>query len=212
MKISFAFGFALFVFFPGVVQAQTWTTPDGFLSIAQPNSDQFSAVSDPPKPFIGLWVAKDESARIGVMKTQIPAGVKLLQAAVEKGLAEEVGGKVTRLATRQVAGYQVWCMKAKSASVEITQALVRHNDTLYKLMGVTSGSERDEQVVLRIVDSLAILKPAEAGESARTVSPSQPNRANDGGTDLHKLSKSIGGYAALLGIGLLIYFLMRGKK
>lgn len=212
MKISFAFGFVLLVFFPCVVEAQTWTTPDGFLSIDQPDSDQFSAVSDPPKPFVGLWVANDETTKIGVMKTQIPAGVKLLQASVEKGLAEEVGGKATRLATMQVAGYQVWCMKAKSASVEITQALVRHNNTLYKLMGVTSGSERDEQVIRQVVDSLSILKPAEAGKSKTTVSPSQPNRANDGDTDLHNLSKSIGGYAALLGIGLLIYFLMRGKK
>lgn len=212
MKISFAFGFTLFAVLSGVVQAQTWTTPDGFLSIIEPDSEKFSTVSDPPKPFVGLWVANDQATQIGVMKTQIPRGVKLIQASVEKGLAEEVGGEVTRLATMQVAGYQVWCMKAKGASAEITQALVRHDDTLYKLMGVTSGSERDEQVIRQVVNSLSILKPAEAGKSQGTVSPSQQNKAKDGGSDLHNLSKSIGGYAGLLGIGLLIYFLMRGKK
>ena len=213
MKISFAFGFVLIVFFPGVVQAQAWTTPDGFLSITPPDSDGFSAVPDPPKPFVGLWVVHDEATRFGVMETPIPRGVELSQASVEKGLAEEVGGKVTRLATMQVAGYEVWCMKAKGDSFEITQALVRHNDTLYKLMGVTNGSDRDEQVIRQVVDSLSILQPAEAGISDGAVSPRQPNKAGDsGGKDLNNLSKSIGGYAALLGIGLLIYCLMRGKK
>jgi hypothetical protein len=36
--------------------------------------------------------------------------------------------------------------------------------------------------------------------------------AQQGGSDLHDISKSIGGFAALLGIGLLIYFATRGKS
>ena len=197
---------------PAVASSQTWTSPDGFLSITPPNASEFQPMPTLPPPFLGLWVSNDETMRFGIMKTQIPPSIKLIQSAAEEGLAKEIGGEVTRLPTKWVSGHEVWNMTAKGASVEITQAMIRHDGALYKLMAVTVGGNADAVAVNRFIDSLLIAQPAPI-----TAEPSQPSGAQPGqdlgrGVDVHNLSKFIGGAGALLGIGLLVYFLMRGKK
>ena len=212
MRLCFLIAFAT-TFCPlSIANAQTWTSPDGFLSVAKPNSETFNAVPSPPSPFIGLWVSNDDSTRLGVMKTPIPPNIKLIQTSAEEGLAEQIGGEVTRLSTAQVAGYDVWRMKAKGISAEITQAMVRHDTTLYKLMAVTVGQNPDEQAINEFIDSLSILQSAKTVTTETSPTTSEPNKDLGGGIDFHNLSKSIGGFAALLGIGLLIYFAVRGKN
>lgn len=212
MKPSLALAVVAIVASSGIAHVQTWTTPDGFLSVTQPNSETFTAVPSPPEPFVGLWVSNDESTSLGVMKTQIPTNIKLVQSSVEEGLAEEIGGEVTRLPTKKVAGYEVWRMKAKGTSAEITQAMVRHDGTLYKLMAITVGQNPDEQTNNQFIDSLLLSQSARTVASDTNRNPGEPNDNLGGGIDLHNLSKSIGGFAAILGIGLLIYFATRGKN
>ena len=90
-------------------------------------------------------------------------------------------------------------------SAEITQAMVRHDGALYKLMAVTVGGNPDAASMNRFIDSLSIVQPA-------TQPQSKSVQDIGGGVDLHNLSKTIGSLGALLAIGLLVYLLTRGKK
>ncbi len=195
---------------PALANAQTWTSSDGFLSLTPPDANTFEAMPTLPEPFIGLWVSNDESMRFGVLKTQIPPTIKLIQSSAEEGLAEEIGGKVTRLPTRDMSGHEVWNMTGKGPSVEITQALVRHDGTLYKVMAATVGGAADKELVNRFIGSLSITEQTKSKLSKQ--SGTQSVQDLGGGVDLHNLSKTIGGAGALLGIGLLVYLVMRGKK
>jgi hypothetical protein len=195
---------------PALSHAQTWTTPDGFLSITPPDATLFQAIPAPPASFIGLWVSNDESMRFGVMKMQIPPTIKLTQSAAEEGLAEAIGGEVKRLPSRKVSGHEVWIMTAKGPSVAITQALVGHDGTFYKVMAATVGGAVDNESVNRFISSLAIAEQLDAEPSKQ--SAAQPVQDIGGGVDLHNLSKTVGGAAALFGIGLLIYLIIRSKS
>jgi hypothetical protein len=201
----------MFVFAP-IASSQTWTSPDGFLSITPPDVNQFKQMATPPSPFVGIWVSNDETMKFGVMKTQIPPKIQFIQSSVEEGLATEINGKVNRLPTKQVSGHEIWNMTAKGESVEITQAIIRHDGSLYKLMAVTVGGKPDVVAVNRFIDSLSIVQPASITAESSIQLGKQPVQSLGGGIDLHTLSKSIGGAAALLGIGLLVYYLTRGKK
>lgn len=212
MSIRFITITALVLALPSLANSQTWTSPDGFLSITPPDSNDFQPMPSPPSPFIGLWVSSDETMKFGVMKIQVPSNVKLIQSSVEEGLAEEIGGEVTRLPTKQVSGHEVWNMTAKGASVEITQSMVRHDGALYKLMAATVGGKPDAVAVNRFISSLSIVKPPETNTEPSRQSGGQSVQDLSGGFDLHRLSKIIGGAGALLVIGLLIYFLTCGKN
>lgn len=221
MKACLALAVVAIFTFSGLAHAQTWTTSDGFLSVTEPNSETFVAVPDPPEPFIALWISRDESTRLCVTKTEIPANIELVQSSVEEGLAEEIGGEATRLPTRQVAGYEVWNMKVKGNGAEITQAVLRHDGTVYKIMAASVGPNPDEPTIEQFIDSLVINDAAKTPEPMAATTPGAPNplttentpKKNLGsGIDLHNLSKKIGGFAVLLVIGLLIYLVTRGKN
>ena len=144
------------------------------------------------------------------MKMQIPPTIKLTQSKVEEGLAEEIGAEVKRLPSRKVSGHEVWIMTAKGPSVDITQALVGHDGTFYKVMAATVGGVVDNESVNRFISSLAIAEQLDAEPSKQ--SAAQTVQDIGGGVDLHNLSKTVGGAAALLGIGLLIYLIIRSKS
>lgn len=184
---------------------QTWTSPDGFLSVTPPDATQFQAVPSPPLPFVALWVSNDESTQIGVMMLPIPADIKLSQSSVEEGLSQEIDGSVTRLPTKKVSGHEVWHMVGANGPLEIRQAILRPAGVLYKLMAVTTGEKPDAALIDQFMDSMSIVKPA-------ALTPSGDAGKLSGSIDMHKLSKTIGGAGALLGIGLVIYLLTRGKK
>lgn len=207
--------FAISVFMlalPTVANSQTWTSPDGFLSITPPDANEFRSMPTPPPPFVGLWVSNDETIKFGIMKTQIPPDIKLTQSSVEEGLAEEIGGQVTRLPTKQISGHEVWNMTAKGTSAEITQAIIRHDGEVYKLMAVTVGGNLDAVAVSRFIDSLSIAQPSSTNVETTRPTDGQPVQDLGDGVDFHHLSKKIGGAGVLLGIGLLVYLLNRGKK
>lgn len=198
--------------FPALGKSQTWTSPDGFLMVTPPDAGEFQMVPSPPSPFIGLWVSNDESMRLGVLKLQVPPNTELNQTAAEEGLAEQVGGEVIRLPTKQLSGHEAWIMRAKGPSAEITQAMIRNGIALYKLMAVSVGDKADAYAVGHFIDSLSIVQPSsENGELVKHVAP-QPTQDRSEDDSLHNLSKAIGGGSALLGIGVLVFLLTRGKK
>jgi hypothetical protein len=197
---------SLLVALPSVVLgAETWTSPDGFLSVARPDADRFQAVPESPPPFLALWISNDESVKLGVAKTEVPARVRLVQSSVERGFAKEVGGQVTRLPTRIVSGYDVWQMKASSPSGEITQTIIRRDGAVYKLMAMTTGEDAQIAQASRFLDSLSVAQSA-AAQPGRTAA--KPGKA----IDTHTLSKSLGGAGILLAVGLAIYLFARGRK
>ncbi len=201
---------AVLLVVPAIASAQDWTSPDGFLSVTPPTPDVFDKLPTPPPPFVALWVSHDESMKFGVMKIQIPPTLKLNQSSAEQGLAEEIGGKVTRLPTKQLSGHEVWTMTANGPSIEITQSLVRHDGSLYKVMAAAVGAEDNSDSVDQFISSMSI------AEQAKDQAPQQPSRkpVQDLGetVDSHNLSKTIGGIGALLAIALLVYFAVQRKN
>lgn len=103
-------------------------------------------------------------------------------------------------------------MKANAKSAELFQAIVRHDGTIYKIMAATVGPNPDKQTIDQFIGSLEFSRPARMTTPGISTSPGKSNTDVDGGLDPNELSKSIGGFAALLGIGLLIYFVTRGKN
>ncbi|QDT50569.1 hypothetical protein Pan258_46480 [Symmachiella dynata] len=194
--------------FPALANAQTWTSPDGIMSLTPPDENEFQAVPNPPEPFIVLWLSNDDTKRFGVIKMDIPREMKISQSSVEEGLAEEVGAEVTRLPTKHVAGHEVLNMTGTSPSIDIRQAVFRHDDAAYKLMAATVGAPPDDEAINQFIDSLSIVAQA----------PTRPNKRIERGmgenADAHNFSKRIGGFGLLLAIGLVIYFLLRriGKR
>jgi hypothetical protein len=143
--------------------------------------------------------------RLGVMKTQVPANVKLIQSSAEEGLAEELGGAVNRLPTKRVSGYEVWTMTGTGELGEVTQAMLRRGPVLYKLMAISIGPGKDQESIDRFIDSLKL-------RETDAESPDAPARDIGGGFDLHNLSKKIGGASLLILIVLLVYLAMRRRK
>lgn len=207
---TFVISLAMFAL-TAIAKAQDWSSPDGFLSVKPPNAQSFHAMPMPPSPFLALWVSQDGSTKLGVMQTQLPVSEQLPQASTEEGLADEVGGKVTRLPTKYISGHKVWAMTAQGPAYTCTQALVQDEYQLYKVMAITVGPAADQQAVDQFVGSLAIAQQKTA-QPASTPSAIPPNRESSGGVDLHQISKVAGGIAVILGIGLVVYFAMRGKR
>lgn len=210
MSISFAIAVPLVVS-AQVMRLPTWTSPDGFLSVEIPDETRFQALPTPPPPFLVIWISNDESTKLGVMKTQIPPDRKFIQSSVENGFAKEMGGKVTRLPTKMVSGHEVWSMAGQTPSGEITQAIVRHNDAAYKLMGMTISGNPDTAAIDRFMNSLSITQPPPANAQPSTQLGSVPEKGPGDGLDFTDSSEKIGGASALLLIILIIYAISRGK-
>lgn len=191
-----------------------WTSPDGVIVVTAPDAADFQRVDDPPEPFIALWLSKDETLRLGVMKIAIPSSVKLIRSSTEEGLAEEVGGTVTASSSAVKNGHEIWTMTAKGSAqginLQITQALAHYNGSLYKVMAAAVGDgPTDDTTINAFVNSIEITPPNLNGGSAPVANNDQ--RFNDG-IDLHNLSKKIGGVGALLLIGLIVWLVARRGK
>ena len=104
-------------------------------------------------------------------------------------------------------------MAAKGPSVEMTQAMFRHDGILYKVMAV--GSDDAANSIKQFIDSLSInTAELDSHESKQpSVQPDTPAVQDlGGGIDVHDLSKNIGGAGALLALGLLAFIVLRGKR
>lgn len=187
------------------LHAEVWTAADGAVAVTVPDDLQLLAVPTPPAPFVALWMTDDAAVKLGVVASAVPTHVKLDQTMVEQGLETEIGGPVTRLPTKTVGGQEVWRMSAEAPGLAISQAIFRHEGTVYKLMALTTPEFPDTAAIDAFFDSLAITKPAAKGAQAPVAPPGET-------TDSHRLSKLIGGAAGVLVLGLLGYFFWQRRK
>lgn len=188
---------------------ETWTSPDGVLSVTPPDATKFQVIPNPPVPLIALWVSNDEQMRFGVVKAEVPPGIKLNQSSTEQGLAKELGGQVTRLPTKTLAGHDVWLMTGKGPSMEMTQAICRHGGTVYKVMAATVGGDSDTEMVNQFVGSIA-LTPLEAAGRSETIGREENASKPARGLDSHEVSKKLGAAGVLILVA--VYFATRGTK
>jgi hypothetical protein len=195
---------ALILIGPSCAWAETWTSPDGILSVESPDAARFHALPTPPAPFLIIWKSEDEETMMGIVKAELPGGMRLIQDAMEEGYSKEVGAPVRRLPSKQLSGHEVWTMAANAPIGNVTQSIVRHDTVIYKLMVVTQPDSPDFENINRFLNSLTITPPPdEAG-------PATTNPA--GGVDINKLSGQVGAFGILLGIGLVIYQVFIRKK
>src|SRR5688500_12008969 len=92
-----------------------WTSPAGVLAVTAPDSQRFDRVEQPPEPFLVLWVSKDESIRLGVIRMPIPAQASLTRQGVEEGFAEEIRGTIAASSMAMQNGHEILIMSAKGA-------------------------------------------------------------------------------------------------
>jgi hypothetical protein len=187
-----------------VAAAEQWTSPDGFLSVTNPDPSRFEAVEPPPQPFLVIWVAADDRIRLGVTTSEIPANIKLIQSSVEEGFAEELGGDFTRLPSRTISGYEVWTMTGKNQAMEITQCVLRRGPSVYKLVAATLGDVKDQETIDRFISSLTI-------HGSAADAPPAPAQEPVGENAIDRLSEKIGGASLVLLIVLLIYLYIRRR-
>jgi hypothetical protein len=184
--------------------AETWTSPDGILSVESPDAARFHSLATPPVPFLIIWKSDDEETMMGIVQADLPGGMQLVQDAMEDGYSKEVGAPVRRLPTKQVSGQEVWTMTANAPVGDVTQSVVRHNDVVYKLMVVTQPDSSDFGNINRFLNSLTIT-PAPSEASPATTNPGED-------VDVNKLLGQVGAFAVFLGIGLVIYQVFIRKK
>jgi hypothetical protein len=177
--------------------AETWTSPDGILSVESPDAARFHSLATPPVPFLIIWKSDDEETMMGIVQADLPGGMQLVQDAMEDGYSKEVGAPVRRLPTKQVSGQEVWTMTANAPVGDVTQSVVRHNDVVYKLMVVTQPDSSDFGNINRFLNSLTIT-PAPSEASPATTNPGED-------VDVNKLLGQVG-------IGLVIYQVFIRKK
>lgn len=190
---------------PALATAETWTSPDGLVTVTALDAAQFVTISELPPGFVALWISHDESMKFAILRIELPPHTpRLIQSSVEEGLAEEAGGQVVRLPARTVSGHEVWNMKATGPTGEITQAFARHGDVIYKLMAVTPSGGATP-AVQQFMDSLAFTEPDVLVPNPSPRQDRPPDPVND-------LSRKIGGFGGMLAIALILYFVLKGKK
>ncbi len=192
--------------------AGPWTSPDGFLTINEPDAAKFERITEPQPPFVALWISTDESTTLGVVMTPIPKHQKLIRSSAEEGFAEAIGGPVTRLTTTRLAGHEVWDMAGNSNAGVVRQAMLRHDATLYKVMAVTTGDDPDTSDGDNFVDSLSVEWVPDDSSQEKSWHGSPPLQDLGGGLDSHRLSKTLGGIGLLLGVIVLVYRFWRARK
>ena len=195
---------ALIMIGPSYTWAETWTSPDGILSVESPDAARFRVMPAPPVPFLIIWKSNDEETMMGIVKADLPGDMKLSQDSMEEGYSKEVGAPVRRLPSRQLSGHEVWTMAADAPIGNVTQSIVWHHSVVYKLMVVTQPDSPDAANINRFLNSLTITPPP--GEA----NPATTNPG--GGVDIKKLSGQVGAFGVFLGIGLVIYQVFIRKK
>jgi hypothetical protein len=195
MKYILPILFCSILALPAVSQGETWTSPDGFLSVTPPDGT--------PAPFICMWVSSDETIKLGIVKLDYPAKQKLIQASVERGFGEEISAAVTRLPTIHLSGYEVWKMSGDSAAGDMIQGIVRNEGSVYKLITITAPGPHDDAPAIQFLNSLSIIRPATS---------SAPSDDSVAGMSINDISGKIGAFAVLVLIGVVVYAVAQRKK
>jgi hypothetical protein len=186
----------------GRLRADDWTSSDNIISVKQPDGSRFVQL-EPTPPLSVIWTSQDESIKLGIAIIQLPRSMELIQTSIEKGLAEEINGKIVASDKSQRGGHQVFTMTATGEvagnPVYITQSVVAIGEKVYKAMAIGIGKDtRTNSDSINFIGSLKVLPAAEQTppvEAARKM----PQPAD--GSLIDQLSERIGGISLLVLLG-----------
>ena len=195
---------------PAIVRAADWTSPDGVVAVTVPAPERFTPIEPAPEPFLVLWMSEDESVRLCVLRTPIPARAKLNRKEVEASFTNEFGGTLTASSSSIQNGHEVLFMTATGALQGVpalmSQAVLRHEDFGYKVMAARMGDTAGDPAMDAFVKSVRVAKPG-SGEPFET--GNRPRRP----IDLNDISGKIGAAGVLLIVVVVALQLSRrGKK
>jgi hypothetical protein len=186
------------------VSAAEWKTTDGNISVAAPDESRF-VQADVTPPLSVIWVSTDETIKLGVAEVPFRPDMKLIQASVEKGFAEGLGGRIVDSSTEQQAGHEIFVMtghgEALGTEVYITQAVVAVGDKVYKIMAIGLGKDiRVNSDATKFLSSFRILttKQAVTSDPQRSVSSPQPAHGDSDRSPVDLLSEKIGSISLLI--------------
>lgn len=179
--------------------AETWTSPDLRVAVEVPDATAFRKVEPAPKPFLVLWMANDESVKLGVIELAVPPGARANRGEMVKGFGEEVGGTAKELPLTTRTGQAIWNMSAETPTHELLQSIFNDKQKLYKVMAVINKGA-DKSAAQKFIDSFNVNPPT------------RPDVMPPQSIDTQQISKIAGGVGALVLIGLLVYRATRKKS
>ncbi len=195
----------IFLALHSVATAETWTSPDGFLSVEVPDATRFEQQPKPREPALVQWMSLDKTAHLAVVAVPFPPHSLIRQSDVEAGFAHgmKATSVVTRLPTTTVSGHEVWGMSAKFAGGIGQQALIVHRGTAYSLVGSATADDPEATGFNTLLASLALHEPPSPFGNGRGA-PTDPNAVN-------KLAYGIG---AVFGVCLVLvwFFIHRSRS
>ena len=201
------------------VSGAEWRTTDGNISVAAPDASRFVQVDSVP-PLSVIWVSKDETVKLGVVEMPSRPDMELIQSSVEKGLANEMRGKIVASSAEKQEGHHVFLMTGHGEilgkEAYMTQAVVAVGNKVYKVMAAGFGKDtRVDPDATEFVSSFKVLTPkrvvnSDPPEDVRDSQPA-PNDSSESLVDL--LSQRIGGISALiLIVCVIVIVLSRSTK
>lgn len=198
--------------------AETWTSPDGVLSVSRPDPARFGEI-EAQTPLLAIWISDEMT--LGVVASPFPRGGRLVRDAVEKGFAEEINGEITQSDVVTVNGHTVLSMTARGSipggeEVFVTQRAFAVNGTAYKLMATCHQAELlDHEDLQSFLGSLVIHQEADpealsgGGNGQGAAGPEDDAEVSVA----DRWSRRIGGISALVllvvGAGLVVRKLAR---
>ena len=190
--------------------ALEWKTPDGKLAVTVPDRPRFAEVDPPPPPLSAVWVTADETIRLGVVEQHSPPNTRLVRAAFEKALAQEINGKIVASSADVRRGHEVLTVTAHGSlqgdEVYITTSAFITGDRAYKLMAIGMGKDpRADADAMKFIGSLRILVPNEK-QVAEKSDIANPKQAADSGTSSSNQTEAdrITGQIGAVGVLLLV--------
>ncbi|GAA4435859.1 hypothetical protein [Bremerella cremea] len=188
-------------------KAEQWKSSDGVIVCEIPDSERFVEIQpDPPAKV--FWLSPDETLKLGIIESPAPIERKIIQSALEQGLAEDLDGEILDSTVVEKNGHQVFLISAAGGALGddaiLSQAIVKVGGKFYKLMVFGIGKDpRQNSDAQAFLNSLEIIPPyVEPTGSTETVTPS-----------LNDLSGKIGAYSLIaLVVGIIILYSRKKSK
>jgi len=164
-----------------------WTSSDGVIQLKPPSGSDVNEVNPPPAPFLHLWQAEGGKLRFAIIKTEIPTGLELLRASVEKGFVDELAGKLVESEIVERDGYPVWKMaverKVESTVIRFDQSIVRSKTHVYKVVAMSFGASAPMTAQIpNFVGSVQLADPSHVHISAAAESNPKTNAVAEAGS------------------------------
>jgi hypothetical protein len=199
--------------------ASEWKSPDGVISVEQPDLSKFKEVL-PGSPVLIAWVGKEKPIQLGVSQTSVPKNIpRLDQKSVEEGFSEEIKGKITNSSVGQISGHTVFMMTAQGKIYDKDIYATQHilpdpiDGKIYKIMVTSIGKDELASVEAQnFLGSFKVLRAETPSDKIQSLIGSGKDNSDLSGFSLtHELSKKIGGACLLLLIVCIVILSLRKK-